>query len=280
MVMGKSLSDRVLATPSAYARQHYLYVQEIGTLTSMEPHISSRENISSYLLLTVIQGEGYLTYRGKKHFIRAGDCVYINCRNQYAHESTAEHPWTLMWVHFNGNGADDFYKAYQEQDRGSIFHPANAAAFTDSLTDLFGLMQEKPSLMELSAHKYLTDLITLCFLENRAEAGEGRELSPKLMQVRKYLEEHYQEKISLEELSGLFFISKYHLSREYKKKYGITIGSDLTGRRISHAKSLLRFSDSSIEEIALLCGFADAGYFIKVFKKAENMTPLEYRRKW
>ena len=170
MVMGKSLSDRVLATPSAYARQHYLYVQEIGTLTSMEPHISSRENISSYLFLTVIQGEGYLTYRGKKHFIRAGDCVYINCRNQYAHESTAEHPWTLMWVHFNGNGADDFYKAYQEQDRGSIFHPANAAAFTDSLTDLFGLMQEKPSLMELSAHKYLTDLITLCFLENRAEA--------------------------------------------------------------------------------------------------------------
>ena len=85
---------------------------------------------------------------------------------------------------------------------------------------------------------------------------------------------------ALEELSGLFFISKYHLSREYKKKYGITIGSDLTGRRISHAKSLLRFSDSSIEEIALLCGFADAGYFIKVFKKAENMTPLEYRRKW
>ena len=56
MVMGKSLSDRVLATPSAYARQHYLYVQEIGTLTSMEPHISSRENISSYLYLTVIQG--------------------------------------------------------------------------------------------------------------------------------------------------------------------------------------------------------------------------------
>ena len=50
--------------------------------------------------------------------------------------------------------------------------------------------------------------------------------------------------------------------------------------RLSRAKSLLRFSDSSVEEIAADCGFADAGYFIKVFKKAENMTPLEYRRKW
>lgn len=159
--MAKSLSDRVLATPSSYAKKHYLYVQEIGTLTSMEPHVSSRENISSYLFLTVQKGEGYLTYRGRKHYIQAGDCVYINCRNQYAHESSAEHPWTLMWVHFNGNGADDFYQAYQGQDRSSIFHPADTAPFTDSLTALFGLMQAKPSLMELSAHKYLTDIITL-----------------------------------------------------------------------------------------------------------------------
>ena len=258
-MMAKSLSDRVLATPSSYAKKHYLYVQEIGTLTSMEPHVSSRENISSYLFLTVQKGEGYLTYRGRKHYIQAGDCVYINCRNQYAHESSAEHPWTLMWVHFNGNGADDFYQAYQGQDRSFIFHPADTAPFTDSLTALFGLMQAKPSLMELSAHKYLTDIITLIFTENRAEGVQGASVSGKPAQVRQYLEEHYMEK---------------------KKTYGITIGSDLTARRLSHAKSLLRFSDSSIEEIAALCGFADAGYFIKVFKKAENMTPLEYRKKW
>lgn len=223
-MMAKSLSDRVLATPSSYAKKHYLYVQEIGTLTSMEPHVSSRENISSYLFLTVQKGEGYLTYRGRKHYIQAGDCVYINCRNQYAHESSAEHPWTLMWVHFNGNGADDFYQAYQGQDRSSIFHPADTAPFTDSLTALFGLMQAKPSLMELSAHKYLTDIITLIFTENRAEGVQGASVSAKPAQVRQYLEEHYMEKISLEELSSLFYISKYYLSREYKKHTELLLG--------------------------------------------------------
>lgn len=278
--MAKSLSDRVLATPSGYAKQHYLYVQEIGTLTSMEPHISSRQNLSSYLFLTVRKGEGYLTYRGRKHFLHAGDCVYINCRNQYAHESTAEHPWTLMWVHFNGNGADDYYQTYQGQERSSIFHPADIAPFLDSLTALYGLMHDKPSFMELTAHKYLTDLITLCFIENKPEGSSGSATASKLAQIRRYLEEHYPEKITLESLSGHFFISKYHLAREYKKHYGITIGSDLTAMRLSRAKSLLRFSDSSVEEVAADCGFADAGYFIKVFKKAENMTPLEYRRKW
>ena len=211
---------------------------------------------------------------------RPMDSVYINCRNQYAHESTAEHPWTLMWVHFNGNGADDFYQTYQEQERGSIFHPPDPAPFTDSLTALYSLMHEKPSLMELYAHRYLTDLITLCFTEGRPGTDREDSLSPKLLSVRQYLEEHYMEKISLEQLSSRFFISKYHLSREYKKHYGITIGNDLTARRLSHAKSLLRFSDGSIEGIATACGFSDAGYFIKVFRRSEGMTPLEYRRNW
>lgn len=278
--MAKSLSDRVLATPSSYARKHYLYVQEIGTLTSMEPHVSRRQNLSSYLFLTVQKGEGYLTYQGHRHFIQAGDCIYINCQNQYAHESTAEHPWTLMWVHFNGNGANEFYETYRRQERSFLFRPADTSPFTERLAALYALMQSKPSLMELCAHRHLTDLITLCFTENRPGQAEGASPSPKLVQVRQYLEEHYMERICLTDLSALFFISKYHLSREYKKNYGITIGNDLTARRISHAKSLLRFSDSSVEEIALLCGFSEAGYFIRTFKKTEGMTPLEYRRKW
>lgn len=95
-----------------------------------------------------------------------------------------------------------------------------------------------------------------------------------------YLEEHYAERITLEKLSDQFFISKFHLSREYRKTFGATLLSDLTAKRISHAKSMLRFSDDTVETIAQTCGFQDAGYFIKVFRKSENMTPLEYRKKW
>lgn len=87
------------------------------------------------------------------------------------------------------------------------------------------------------------------------------------MQVRKYLEEHYQEKISLEELSGLFFISKYHLSREYKKKYGITIGSDLTGRRISHAKSLLRFRTALLKKLHCCAVLRTRGILLRCLKR-------------
>ena len=49
-----SVSDRVILTPSAYARAHYLYAQEIGSLRSLKPHISSRDQIDSFLFLIVL----------------------------------------------------------------------------------------------------------------------------------------------------------------------------------------------------------------------------------
>ncbi len=278
--MAKSISDRILATPSAYARQHYFYVQEIGTLTSQEPHISSRQNLNSFLLLIVTDGNGYFTYEGRRSFIQTGDCVFVNCLQPYAHESSVDHPWTLTWVHFNGRDAYDYYQNFLSQGNSSIFTPRNLAQFLDTLSVLFQTQKAKLPFMELSSHKYLTDLLTLCLTENSSAPQDGYPLASKLSQVHAYLEEHYAEKITLEDLSRYFYISKFHLTREYKKAYGITLVAALTSLRISHAKSLLRFSGRSIEQIAAACGFADAGYFIKVFKKSENMTPLEYRRKW
>ncbi len=66
----------------------------------------------------------------------------------------------------------------------------------------------------------------------------------------------------------------------FKRIFGTTIGEYILKQRISQAKSLLRFSDLSIDEIAARCGFADGGYFIKVFKKEEKITPAKYRKLW
>lgn len=278
--MAKSLSNRIITTPSAYAKEHFLYVQETGTLQSIEPHISRRKNLNSFLFFIVLSGEGSLTYNKKHYPLKGGDCVWINCRHEYSHESSSTSPWTLMWVHFFGSTADAFYQAYLSAGHHFIFTPASTVPFTDCLTSLYDIQKENDSLTELKANKYLTDIITLCCTEHHAVGKENIAVPEFLAQVRAYLDAHFTEKINLENLAERFFISKFHLSREYKRIYGITIGNDITARRISHAKSLLRFTGSSIEQIAVASGFQDAAYFIKVFKNAENMTPLEYRKQW
>ena len=77
-----------------------------------------------------------------------------------------------------------------------------------------------------------------------------------------------------------FFISKYHMSREFKKAYGITIANYIIAKRITHAKELLRFTYMQIEEIGRICGIEDSSYFNKVFSKFEGMTASEYRVRW
>lgn len=79
-------------------------------------------------------------------------------------------------------------------------------------------------------------------------------MGSKLKQILHYLDEHYTETISLDFLAEEFYISKYYLAREFKKEYGTTIIRYVLAKKITHAKELLRYSNSSIEEIARLCG--------------------------
>ena len=94
------------------------------------------------------------------------------------------------------------------------------------------------------------------------------------------MDAHFNEKISLDDLGGLFFIDKYYLSRRFKQHFGTTINSYLQQCRITHAKRLLRFSRLSIEEIASTCGIEDPNYFSRLFKKIEGISPGDFRRSW
>lgn len=278
--MQNTSSNRVLVTVSPYAKEHYLYPQEIGSLKSLKPHVSHRHDLPSFLFFIVTVGHGSLVYRGRTWELRQGDCVWIDCTLPYSHESSASAPWELKWVHFYGKNASEFYAQFLAQGSHFVFTPGNPAFFNECLSALLRLQEQQDPYKELLSHKYLTDLCVACFPESRSRSSRQHSTQEKLTQIREYLLENYDKKISLDELSRIFFISKYHLVREYRKCFGITPGNDLTACRLSHAKSLLRFGSQSIEEISVLCGFHSSAYFIRMFKQTENMTPLEYRRKW
>lgn len=276
--MPDSTSQRILKTPSVYTKSHYLYVQEAGTLKSLTPHVSRREHLESFLFFIVTEGRGFVTWQDSYYPLQAGDCVFLDCRTAYSHESSREFPWTLMWVHFHGPQADSFYRLYREREGSPVFTPASLSPYKEILQILFEQQTSGSALSDLLSHRYLTDLITRIFLDALGEQDSS--LPDKFRSIREYLEEHYTEKLSLDQLSETFYISKYHLLREYKRLFGSTIQNDITSKRLTKAKSLLRFSRESVEEIALSCGFQTSSYFIKVFKQYENLTPLEYRRKW
>ncbi|MFI3214426.1 MAG: AraC family transcriptional regulator [Eubacteriales bacterium] len=278
--MSNTISTRIIVTPSSYAKSHYLYLQEIGTLTSLESHINKRDGLHSFLFIMVLTGTGYITQNKQRILLEAGDCAFLDCRQEYSHESSTFAPWTLKWIHYSGNYCEHFHMNFMKNNESFVFRPDDLTAYATLHETLYQLQEEKLQHTELFTHKYITDLLTIIITEHKSKTQTNVSLSRKLNQVRTYILEHYQEKITLESLSALFFISKYHLLREYKKAFGTTINTDLIAQRISQSKSYLRFSDYSVEEISELCGFSDVGYFIKVFKNMESVTPLSYRRQW
>lgn len=276
--MSVSNSSRILATPTAFARNNFLYVQEVGSLQSLSPHISRRDNLESFLFFVVTKGRGSLIYHGQKYTLNTGDCVFLNCLEEYAHESSQEDPWELFWVHFYGNQAPLLYRHFQELGGDFCFHPGNLSLFLNTLEILFETQKNPRNSREILSHRYLTDLIALC-IDEIGNSGTDS-ITEKINDIQNYLDLHFAEKISLDDLSERYFISKFHLSREFKKITGTTIGNYLTAKRVSHAKRQLRFTNLPLDAIALECGLSDTSYFVKVFKNAEGMTPGEYRSRW
>lgn len=272
-------SEQTLVTASPYAKEHYFYLQEIGSLKNGGLGISRSRELPSFLFFIVTVGRGRLIYCGKTWEMRQGDCAWIDSSLPYSCESSPSSPWELKWVYFHGKDAAEFYAQFLAQGSPFVFAPGEPGFFNKCLSSLFSLQTRGDPYKELLSHKYLTDLCVSCFPESKSRSPHPQMAQDKLAQIREYLLEHYMEKISLDELTRIFFVSKYHLVREYRKRFGITPGNDLTACRLSHAKSLLRSGAQSVEEIAGLCGFHSSAYFIRMFKRSENMTPLEYRRK-
>jgi len=92
------------------------------------------------------------------------------------------------------------------------------------------------------------------------------------------MQEHYQTNISIKDICNLIYLSPYHFKRIFKEHTGRTPHRYLMDIRLEKAKELLVRKGDTIEDIARLCGFVNAGHFAVAFKRSTKMSPSEYRK--
>lgn len=93
--------------------------------------------------------------------------------------------------------------------------------------------------------------------------------------VFRYISHHLTEDLSLKALEKEFFVSGEHISREFKKRTGITLHSYIIHSRIDLAKKYI-LQGIPVRDIYHRCGFGSYNHFFKVFKKECGMTPMKY----
>ena len=273
-------STRILYTPSPFAESSLLHLQEAGSLKAVKPHTSRREKLQSSLCFVVEDGEGELVYEGKTYALRAGDVVFIDCRKAYSHR-TDQNLWSLRWCHFYGASMSAVFEKYRERGGKPTFHPDKCWPFSRLLSELYTLAASTDYIRDMRINEKLSELLTL-LMEQSWHPGDGA-LSRKRVELEKvkiYLDEHFTERIRLDDLSDRFFINKYYLTRIFKENYGATISHYVLSKRITRAKQLIRFSEMTMDEIAAAVGMNDANYFSRAFRKVEGMSPSEYQKQW
>ena len=246
-------SNRIIYTPSEFAKSSLLYLQETGELKAQRPHTKSRSGLDSYLFFIVLSGAGELRYNDKPYPLKKNSCIFIDCRQAYAHV-TSDDLWKLKWVHFNGHSMTDIYNKYLSRGGEPTFEAEQPEPYDSLLDEILNIASSDDYIRDMKLNEKLASLLTLIMSKSwhpgKAQTAKKR---GELSNIKSWMDTHYSEKISLDEISR---------------------------KKITAAKQLLRFSDKSIEQIGFEIGISDTNYFTRLFKKIEGITPGEYRKRW
>lgn len=275
-------SQWITVTASQAVRSSIAYVQELGNFYCGPDYYTAREYLPSYLIKLCVSGEGTLDYDGQSYTVRPGHLFWIDCmKSQYYRTSPAKGEWHLLWVHFYGAPCEAYYKLFLTQNEGrALVCPSSDMAIRSTLDTLLKLYVEGGNTLQddVQASAMLTQLMSHCI--HAAGVHSTNRLPNYVIDARSYINLHYAERITLDDLSRSISINKFYLQKLFKRCIGLSPNEYLIHTRLTHAKQLLRSTSQPINQIAMDVGINNIGHFITLFKRYEGITPSAYRRRW
>lgn len=278
-----SVSRWNMISATTTAKSSLIYAQEVGDFWAGPNYFTSRDGFNSYLIKLTIDGRGRLDYNGQQYDLRPGQFFWLDCNRPQHYRTAPDHDsWHIVWVHFHGANAKAYYEAFLTHNNGS---PVGLFPNQYKALGLFNaLLELDPShpnqmITDFLAADLLSQLMTECVLSTMT-TGTTSEMPQIIQGVRVFLQNHYQEKHTLEELGAQFNINPQYLQKQFKRYMGISPSEYVILLRMTKAKELLRGSKMSIGDIALSVGIDNLGYFTRRFKSQEGMTPQAYRKLW
>ncbi len=225
---------------------------------------------SLYTIYFVIQGTGKLHTRGNVFSLKAGDVFFSFPAEPFAIESVTD--FQYMYISFLGARGNRIIDKLGISSKNPIFLDCG------ELTTVWMQGVRCPAeLSDVASEAVL--LHTFAYLGGRLSAFTTQEggRTDLISMIQKYVDEHFSDPdFSLERLGSDLKYNKKYLSTVFKRHVGVGIVEYLHTVRIQHACTMLRQGFTSVSDVALRCGYPDAQYFSKVFKRRMTLSPREY----
>jgi AraC-like DNA-binding protein len=241
-----------------------------------------------YELYFFISGDVTYLIEGKSYYLESGNIVLINSRELHQAIINSEvetYERYILWISKDfiksiSSRETDLALCFESDERKNVlsldFEQQKNIRFI--FNKLIGLEEYKGMGHDLMGKAYITELMVninnLAFNENTDLSIEMKK-SNLIDGIIEYINERIEEDITIDEIADHFYLSKFHLSREFKKYTGTTIHRYIVQKKLIQAKELI-LKENPINEVYKQCGFGDYSNFFRAFKNEYGITPKQY----
>jgi len=235
-------------------------------------------------LLYCLSGELEVVFPNQTFILQAGDPLFINSNIVHSSRSLAtgyclaiQFPLRYLQTETEGGYGENFL--FDLTPKVLDFEVTNLLKSmlkqinSDSLSSHLSI---KSKVLSLIAELYERSKIPVTHIQGI----KSLKYLKRLKTINEYIQEHFQEELSIQEVATIFNYNASYFSRFYKKYMGITFSDFLTSLRLEVAYRSLRDTDATILEISYLSGFATVKAFYNSFKKNYGLSPQQYRVKY
>ena len=243
-------------------------------------------------ILYVIEGTGRHCVDGEEFTVKAGDLLFINYGSTHAFfvdDKLVAYNLMIRVDYFTKNMIKDDNVFYMlaltsfEKIQHELNNRGPLVSFDYSergdLANLFNNIEVELSQNQLGKSLILDSYINiiLCKLFRKIFVKDSDKDLLIPQDILDYINEHFNEKISLSDLSQRCFYYPAYFSRLFKKAFNMSFTDYIMDIRLKHCCELLKNSDYTIDRIIEECGFSDRNTFYERFKNKYGCTPSEYR---
>lgn len=215
-------------------------------------------------IFVVSDGIGSLNVGDEFFDMKKGDMFFLpsGCPHTYRGKNRK---FKTTYMGFSGGGCESLFDYYNVH-AGCVYSGVNSAGVEAAISDLYECFEYESEISVLSSKAY--NAVNLFFYEALKENKMSIE------RVYEFLELNYQKPVAINDILEIYPYSKSKLYRDFKEKYGVSIFDVLTDIRLRHAHMLLVCDPCmKIKAVAENCGFNDASYFCRIYKRKYKKSP-------
>ncbi len=240
-------------------------------------------------IIKVKQGSVLLTVDNDEFVMSRGEIAVVNCNVVH---KISYHNSNSVITYFQFDVYEYMKEIYPDInislfDFITVDYPSKYAVFDASslIYDCFDKIENEHDKKTFSYTSVISAYIRIAvaFLQREQIVGNVDLLSSnknlsKLLPLLQYIDDNYQDQLTLDKLAEIMFLSKNHICKLFSIGLNSTFTKYLNYQRLNHSERLLLNTNLNMIDIALDSGFMSIQYFNRCFKKKHGITPFEYRR--